>query len=126
MEDVLLPLVICSILFIGLPWLVFHYVTKWKQSATITGADEKLLDELYDLARRLDDRLCSIERIMTAENPNWRQQCLPDATARIEELIAELRDQAVAEGMLTLRMDGIKKVERGITTVEEVVKETAG
>jgi hypothetical protein len=24
-------------------------------AATITGADEKLLDELYDLARRLDD-----------------------------------------------------------------------
>jgi type IV pilus assembly protein PilB len=38
---------------------------------------------------------------------------------------AELRDIAVAEGMLTLRMDGLKKIERGITTLEEVVKETA-
>jgi len=28
--------------------------------------------------------------------------------------------------MLTLRMDGIKKVERGVTTLEEIVKETAG
>ncbi|MEN8374170.1 MAG: type IV-A pilus assembly ATPase PilB [Gemmatimonadota bacterium] len=37
----------------------------------------------------------------------------------------ELRQQAVSEGMLTLRMDGMKKVERGITTLEEVVKETA-
>ena len=34
--------------------------------------------ELPERARRLDDRLCSIERIMTAENPNWRQQCLPE------------------------------------------------
>ena len=67
--------------------------TKWKQSATITGADEKLLDDLYDLARRLDDRLCSIERIMTAENPNWRQQCLPDATARIEEELSDVRSR---------------------------------
>lgn len=64
-------------IFVGLPWLIFHYVTKWKQAATLTGSDEKLLDELHDAARRLDDRLCSIERIMTAENPNWRQQCLP-------------------------------------------------
>ena len=80
-------------IFIGLPWLVFHYVTKWKQTATITGADEKLLDDLYDLAKRLDDRLCSIERIMTAENPNWRQQCLPDATARIEEELSEVRSR---------------------------------
>ena len=37
----------------------------------------------------------------------------------------ELRDIALSEGMLTLRMDGLKKVERGVTTLEEVVKETA-
>jgi type IV pilus assembly protein PilB len=37
----------------------------------------------------------------------------------------ELRDIALGEGMLTLRMDGLKKVERGVTTLEEVVKETA-
>jgi phage shock protein B len=65
-------------IFIGLPWLVFHYITRWKTAARLTGSDEKLLDDLYDAARRLDDRLCSIERIMTAENPTWRQQCLPE------------------------------------------------
>ena len=64
-------------LFIGLPWLIFHYITKWKTAATLTSGDEKLLDELHEAARRLDDRLCTIERIMTAENPNWRQQCMP-------------------------------------------------
>jgi type IV pilus assembly protein PilB len=37
----------------------------------------------------------------------------------------ELRDEAVKEGMLTLRSDGMVKVKRGITTLEEVVKETA-
>ncbi|HEV8264998.1 MAG TPA: type IV-A pilus assembly ATPase PilB [Gemmatimonadales bacterium] len=37
----------------------------------------------------------------------------------------ELRDLAVKEGMLTLRMDGMVKVKKGITTLEEVVKETA-
>ena len=71
------PIVICAILYIGFPWVIFHYITKWKQAATLSRSDEKLLDELHDAARRLDDRLCSIERIMTAENPNWRQQCLP-------------------------------------------------
>ena len=77
MEDVVVPLIAISVLFLGLPWLVFHYVTKWKQTATLTTGDEKLLDELHDAARRLDDRLCTIERIMTAENPSWRQQCVP-------------------------------------------------
>jgi len=79
-EDVLVPILVCTILFIGLPWVVFHYITKWKTAATLTGSDEKLLDELHDAARRLDDRLCTIERIMTAENPNWRQQCMPETS----------------------------------------------
>lgn len=39
--------------------------------------------------------------------------------------VAEIREQAVLDGMLTLRMDGMKKVERGVTTLEEVIKETA-
>jgi phage shock protein B len=78
MEDVLVPAIACLLLFLGLPWLVFHYITKWKTAATLTGADEKLLEDLHDAARRLDDRLCTIERIMTAENPDWRQNCLPE------------------------------------------------
>ncbi len=36
----------------------------------------------------------------------------------------ELREIARSEGMLTLREDAMKKVERGVTTVEEMVKET--
>ena len=72
MDDVVIPIVVVGILFIGLPWLIFHYVTQWKKNATITREDENLLDELHELARRLDERMCSIERIMTAENPNWR------------------------------------------------------
>ena len=48
MEDVLIPLIVVPILFIGLPWLIFHYITKWKTAATLTTGDEKLLDELHD------------------------------------------------------------------------------
>jgi len=36
----------------------------------------------------------------------------------------ELRAQAVADGMLTLRQCGLQKVSEGMTTVEEVVRET--
>ena len=86
MEDTIIPIVIVGMLFIGLPWLVFHYITKWKSTATITTEDENLLDELHELARRLDDRMCSIERIMTAENPNWRSLACDPADTGIESL----------------------------------------
>lgn len=37
----------------------------------------------------------------------------------------DIRELARSEGMLTLREDGMKKVERGVTTMEELVKETS-
>lgn len=72
MEDVLVPIVVCGILFLGLPWIIFHYVTQWKRARGLSIEDENLLDGLHDLARRLDDRLSTIERIVAADNPNWR------------------------------------------------------
>src|SRR5687767_10927567 len=38
---------------------------------------------------------------------------------------AEIKDGAIEEGMLTLRMDGWLKVMKGITTLEQVVRETS-
>lgn len=78
-ESIIIAPIVVAILFLGLPWLIFHYVTRWKTAATLTGSDEQLLDQLHETARRLDDRLCSIERIMAADNPDWKQQCAPDA-----------------------------------------------
>lgn len=72
MEDVFLPIFICGMLFIGMPWLIFHYVTKWKQAPKITDEDERLLDELHLLARRLEERLQTVERIIAADNPDFR------------------------------------------------------
>ncbi|WP_293872721.1 MULTISPECIES: envelope stress response membrane protein PspB [unclassified Sphingomonas] len=57
---------------IGLPWLIFHYVTKWKQAPKITDEDEKLLDEMFNLARRLEERVNTVERIVAADNPDFK------------------------------------------------------
>ena len=72
MEDVLVPVMVVGMLFVGLPWLILHYVTKWKSAATLPVEDERLLEDLYDLARRLEDRMHTVERIVAADNPDWR------------------------------------------------------
>ncbi|HEX6808298.1 MAG TPA: ATPase, T2SS/T4P/T4SS family [Gemmatimonadaceae bacterium] len=52
-------------------------------------------------------------------------------TPRVRKLIlqnvgaVEIREAAIADGMLTLRMDGMLKVMKGITTLEQVIRETA-
>ncbi len=51
--------------------------------------------------------------------PNLRKLILMNVGAQ------EIRDAAIEEGMLTLRMDGWLKVLKGITTLEQVIRETA-
>jgi len=36
----------------------------------------------------------------------------------------ELKKKAAEEGMITLRQSGLRKIRQGVTTVEEVVRET--
>jgi phage shock protein B len=72
MSDIIVPIFVCGILFVALPWLIFHYITKWKTAPKITDEDEKLLDEMYNLARRLEERVNTVERIVAADNPDWK------------------------------------------------------
>ena len=81
MEDILVPIGVVGMLFIGLPWLVLHYLTKWKSGRGISPQDEVLLDDLHEMARRLDARLDSIERIVAADNPSWKDSKLSDLSA---------------------------------------------
>jgi phage shock protein B len=72
MENIV-PVFVVGILFLGLPWLIFHYVTQWKKNGGLSIEDENLLDELHDLARRLDERMSTIERIVAADDPTFRR-----------------------------------------------------
>ncbi|MEO8361237.1 MAG: type IV-A pilus assembly ATPase PilB [Vicinamibacteria bacterium] len=53
-----------------------------------------------------------------------------EITDGVRELImmgansVELRKKAIEDGMLTLRMSGLEKIKQGITTIEEVLRET--
>lgn len=70
-EIVIIPMIVGT-LFIALPWLIFHYITKWKQAPKITEEDERLLDDMFNTARRLEERLLTVERIVAADNPEFR------------------------------------------------------
>jgi len=59
-------------IFIGLPWIIMHYITKWKTAATITTDDEQLPEELYNLAKRLDERMDTVERLVASDNPEFK------------------------------------------------------
>ena len=64
--------IIVPLIFLGLPWIIMHYITKWKTAATITTDDEHLLEELYNLAKRLDERMDTVERLVASDNPEFK------------------------------------------------------
>ena len=70
-------IIIIPAIVLGLPWIIFHYITKWKTAATITTDDESLLEELYALAKRLDERMDTVERLVAEDNPGF-------TTARVQ------------------------------------------
>jgi type IV pilus assembly protein PilB len=55
-----------------------------------------------------------------------------EVTEGLKELILvgasglELRRKGMEEGMLTLRQSGLRKIKDGVTTIEEVLRETVG
>lgn len=83
-------------LFIALPWIVLHYITKWKTSATITTDDEALLEELYNLAKRLDDRMDTVERLVASDNPDFKPARLVHDSEVDNQQLREL-EQLMAE-----------------------------
>jgi len=65
-------IIIIPAIFLGLPWIIMHYITKWETAATITNDDENLLEELYNLAKRLDERMDTVERLVASDNPEFK------------------------------------------------------
>jgi phage shock protein B len=70
-------LTIALIVFIAIPapiFIVLHFITKWKQSREISGGDEEMLEDMWQLSQRMEARLESLETILDSELPEWRRK----------------------------------------------------
>ena len=95
-------IIIIPAIFIGLPWIILHYITKWKTSATITGDDEALLEELYNLAKRLDERMDTVERLVASDNDDFKPARLVHDSEVDNQRLREL-EQMMAEKKGTMK-----------------------
>ncbi|MBV8120319.1 MAG: envelope stress response membrane protein PspB [Alphaproteobacteria bacterium] len=55
-------------------WIICHYLTQWRTSRRLSGDDEKALGELWQSARRMEERLEALEKILDNEAPGWRMR----------------------------------------------------
>lgn len=68
-------IIVATFAVIVLPiWIIAHYATRWRTSKVITNADEQLLSELWETARKMEDRIRNLERILDEDSPHWRER----------------------------------------------------
>ena len=53
-------------------WIIFHYITKMKTAKGLTAEDEKMLTEVWESTKKMEDRIQTLERILDIESPTWR------------------------------------------------------
>ena len=68
-------LTLVLLLVIAVPlFIVLHFVTKWKQTREISKDDEQLLEDMWQLSLRLEERLETLEKILDDDMPSWRRK----------------------------------------------------
>ena len=53
--------------------VIFYFITKWKQTREISGDDERMLEELWMLSQRLEERIETLERILDDDSTTHRR-----------------------------------------------------
>lgn len=55
-------------------WIIFHYITKIKTSKGLSAEDEKMLSEIWESAKKMEERINTLERILDIDSPGWRRK----------------------------------------------------
>ncbi len=74
MSELLFVPIVVFLTIVAPIWLILHYATRSSASRKISSRDESLLEDLHDSARRLEDRIHTLERILDADSPEWRNR----------------------------------------------------
>lgn len=59
-----LGLVAIVSLFVILPWMILHYISKSRNARNLTEDDERMLEDLWRSARTMERRIETLERLI--------------------------------------------------------------
>jgi phage shock protein B len=73
-EEIIVVPVIIFMLIVAPIWLVLHYRSKKQVSQGLSQDEYIQLSELSEMADQMSDRIQTLEAILDAETPNWRNK----------------------------------------------------
>jgi len=74
MSGVMEIAVILSLAVVAPIAIVTNFILKLRQNRGLSVEDERMLSDLWQSARRMEDRIQSLERILDADQPQWRSK----------------------------------------------------
>ena len=72
MDEIIMAPIIIFMIFVAPIWVVMHYRTAGKKAVGLSDDEQSSLDELSEIADRMDERITTLESILDAETPDWR------------------------------------------------------
>lgn len=54
--------------------IITNFILKLRQNRGLSVDDERMLSDLWQSAKRMEDRIRSLERILDADQPTWRNK----------------------------------------------------
>jgi phage shock protein B len=70
---VFVPLILFMVIVAPI-WLILHYATRNSANRRLNTKDEALMEDLHESARKMEERIHTLERILDADSPNWRNR----------------------------------------------------
>lgn len=72
--ELVIPIVAIVCLFVVLPAMTFHYLTKWRSQKTLMPNDEQMLEDLWRSAKAMERRINTLERLITDQDQELERQ----------------------------------------------------
>ncbi len=72
--EFLTAVVVIFMVIVAPIWLIMHYATRNSANRRLNSKDEALMEELHENARKMEERIHTLERILDADSPNWRSR----------------------------------------------------
>ena len=73
MDEAFTAVAIVAIIFVACPAVFMHYRAELRKTKSISADDERLVDDLWKTAQRLERRVEALETILDKEAPDSRE-----------------------------------------------------
>lgn len=74
MEEILIAPIVLFLVIVAPLWLILHYRSKRQLNQGLSEGDYHQLHELAATADRMTNRIKTLESILDAESPQWRNK----------------------------------------------------